>query len=55
MAKKEKSERRFIKEQVKEMPIREIEKDLLVSKWGKETFMTENEIKKILNRKESIK
>lgn len=52
--KKEKNERKFIKEQVKNMPLKSVEKDILMSKWGDSLFKTESEINKILNRKEIL-
>jgi hypothetical protein len=54
MPKKEKIERKFIKEQVKQMNLKPIEKDILISQWGDSLFKTESEIKKILNRKENL-
>ena len=52
MPKKEKTqkERMFIKEQVNQMNLKPIEKDILISKWGKSLFKTESEIKKILGK-----
>ena len=52
--KNEKNERKFIKEQVKDMPLKSVEKDILISKWGNSLFKTESEINKILNRKEIL-
>lgn len=52
--KNEKKERKFIKEQVKDMPLKSVEKDILISKWGDSLFKTESEINKILNRKEIL-
>nr|DAO95564.1 MAG TPA: hypothetical protein [Caudoviricetes sp.] len=54
MPKKEKIERKFIKEQVQQMNLKPIEKDILISQWGDSLFKTESEIKKILNRKENL-
>lgn len=52
--KNEKKERFFTKDQIKEMNIKAVEKDLLTSRWGKDIFKSESEISKILNRKENI-
>lgn len=54
MAKKEASERKFIKEQVQDMNLKDIEKDILITKWGDSFFKTESEINKILNRKGNL-
>lgn len=54
MPKKEKNERKFIKEQVQQMNLKSIEKDILISRWGDSLFKTESEIKEILNRKENL-
>lgn len=54
MPKKEKIERKFIKEQVQQMNLKPVEKDILISQWGDSLFKTESEIKKILNRKENL-
>lgn len=51
---KQNKQRMFIKEQIQQMNISNVEKDLLLSKWGQDTFKTEKEICKILNRKEII-
>lgn len=50
MPKKRIKERKFIKEQVQEMNIKPIEKDILLSRWGDSVFKTESEIKNILGR-----
>lgn len=47
-------ERKFIKEQVQQMNIKPVEKDILISQWGDSLFKTESEIKEILNRKENL-
>jgi len=47
---KEKVNRKFIKEQVQQMNLKPIEKDVLISKWGDSLFKTESEIKQILGR-----
>ena len=44
------NEKRFIKEQVEQMNLKPIEKDILISKWGNSLFKTESEIKKILGK-----
>lgn len=59
MSKKEskeslKKERKFTKEQINQMNISSVEKDLLRSKWGHDILKTEKEICKILNRKENL-
>lgn len=59
MSKKEKKEnqereRKFTKEQINQMRISSVEKDLLRSKWENDIFKTEKEICKILNRKENL-
>ena len=54
MPKKEKNERKFIKDQVQQMNLKPIEKDILISQWGDSLFKTESEIKKLLNRKENL-
>lgn len=54
MPKKEKIERKFIKEQVQQMNLKPVEKDILISQWGDSLFKTESEIKKLLNRKENL-
>lgn len=36
------------------MPLKSVEKDILLSKWGDSLFKTESEINKILNRKEIL-
>ena len=48
------NQRMFIREQIQQMNISNVEKDLLLSKWGQDIFKTEKEICKILNRKEII-
>jgi len=47
---KEKIERKFIKDQVQQMNLKPIEKDILISKWGNALFKTESEIKEILGK-----
>lgn len=47
---KDKKERKFIKEQVQEMNLKPIEKDILISRWGNSFFKTESEIKEILGK-----
>ncbi len=47
-----KKERKFIKEQIPQMNISSIEKDILTMNWGTSIFKTEEEIKQILKRKE---
>ena len=42
--------RLFVREQIEKMQISALEKDLLRSKWGKDTFISEADICKILNR-----
>lgn len=54
MPKKEKNERKFIKDQVQQMNLKPVEKDILISQWGDSLFKTESEIKKLLNRKENL-
>ena len=46
--------RLFVREQIEKMQISALEKDLLRSKWGKDTFKSEADICKILNREGSI-
>lgn len=43
-------ERKFIKDQVQEMNLKPIEKDILISRWGDSLFKTESEIRKILGK-----
>lgn len=43
-------ERKFIKDQVQQMNIKPIEKDILISQWGDSLFKTESEIKEILGK-----
>lgn len=47
---KEKIERKFIKDQVQQMNLKPIEKDILISKWENALFKTESEIKEILGK-----
>jgi len=47
-------ERKFVKDQISRMRLKNTEKDLLRSKWGNDIFMSESQIKKILNRKENL-
>ncbi len=47
---KVKVERKFIKDQVQQMDLKPIEKDILMSKWGNSLFKTESEIKEILGK-----
>ena len=59
MSKKEKKEilekeRKFTKQQIDQMRISSVEKDLIRSKWGHDILKTEKEICKILNRKENL-
>lgn len=47
---KENIERKFIKDQVQQMNLKPIEKDILISRWGDTLFKTESEIKEILGK-----
>ena len=47
-------ERKFVKDQISRMRLKNTEKDLLRSKWSNDIFMSESQIKKILNRKENL-
>lgn len=47
-------ERKFVKDQISKMRLKNTERDLLRSKWGNDIFMSESQIKKILNRKENL-